>query len=72
MSKTGKDNECYFADIAYLKYMYMKGMDISLDKGPSGKGLQANDRKKTVHQIYGVCGLKRSFADTHFHLWNIS
>jgi hypothetical protein len=72
MSQTGKHNECYFLDIAYLKYMYLKGMDIHIDKGKTGTGLQANDETKTKHQILGVIGLKRSFADAHFQMYGVS
>lgn len=72
MSKTGKDEELYIADINYLGYMYMSGLDIHIDKGPKGTGLQANDEKKTIHQIYGVIGMKRQFKDAHFHIYGIS
>jgi hypothetical protein len=72
MSMMGKDNECYFADTMYLRYMYMKGMDIHIDKGKDGKGLQANDEAKTKHQIRGVVGMKRTFRDSHFHLYGLT
>jgi len=72
MSQTGKDDECYFADAMYLRYMYMKGLDIYINKGRDGKGLQTNGETKTKHEIRGVCGLKRTFADSHFHLYGLA
>lgn len=72
MSQTGQDEECYFLDMSYLKYMYLKGMDIHIDKGKDGKGLQGNGEDKTKHQIKGVCGLKRTYRDSHFLLYGLS
>lgn len=72
MSSIGMDNEVYGLDLNYLQYMYIQGLDIHIDKGPNGKGLQANDETKTKHQIRGVVGLKRTFRDAHFQLYNIS
>jgi Family of unknown function (DUF5309) len=72
MSKIGKDGECLFLDMAYFQYMYLKGMDIHIDKGKDGKGLQANDEDKTKHQIKGVIGLKRTFKDAHFKQYDLS
>ena len=72
MSQTGKDNEIYALDLAYLQYMYIEGMDIAIDKGKTGTGLQANDEDKTKHQIKGTIGLKRTFRDTHFQMYNFS
>ena len=71
MSQTGKDDECYFADTEYLRYMYMKGLDVHINKGKDGKGLQANDETKVKHEIRGVIGLKRTFRDSHFHLYGL-
>lgn len=72
MSQMGKDNELYVADAAYLRYMFMEGFDIYINKGKTGAGLQDNDQTKTKHEIYGVIGLKRAFRDTHFQLYGIS
>lgn len=72
MSRMGKDEELYITDVQYLQYMYLQGEDIRIDKGKDGKGLQANDEKKTKHQIYGVIGLKRTFKDSHFHFYGIT
>lgn len=72
LSMTGADNEIYILDLNYLQYMYIQGMDIHIDKGKDGKGLQANDEEKTKHQIKGVIGLKRTFRDAHFQLYNVS
>lgn len=71
MSQTNKDNEIFIADIAYLQYMYLEGEDIRIDKGKTGVGLQLQDEKKTKHQIYGTIGMKRTFADAHFHVYNL-
>lgn len=70
MSVTGKDDEGLVLDLQYLKYMYLQGSDIAVDKGPGGKGLQSNDAKTTIHQIYGTVGLRRTFRDSHFQLYN--
>ena len=72
MSQTNMHNEAFFLDINYLKYMYLKGNDIHINKGKDGKGLQANDETKTKHEIYGVIGLKRTFADSHFQMYGLS
>jgi hypothetical protein len=72
MSGTGKDNEIYFLDIAYIQYMYMQGMDIFIDSGLTGKGLQDNDQDLVKHQIKGVIGLKRTFKDAHFMLYGLT
>jgi len=72
MSMMGKDNELYVLDLAYLQYMYMQGLDIFIDKGPGGKGLQGNGEDKTKHQIKGVVGLKRTFRDAHYMLYGVS
>lgn len=72
MSQTNRDTEIYILDIQYLRYMYLEGEDIRVDKGKSGVGLQLPDQKKTIHQIYGTVGMKRSFADAHFHCMNLA
>jgi hypothetical protein len=69
MSKIGMSREMMIADLDYLQYMYLDGTDIMIDKGKNGNGLQANNEKKTIHQIYGIVGMKRTFADTHFKLY---
>lgn len=71
MSQTNKDNEIFVVDIAYMKYMYMQGKDIHIDKGKNGTGLQTNDETKTKHQIRGTLGAKRTFKDSHFHLYDL-
>lgn len=71
MSQMNKDTEILIADISYTQYMYLEGEDIKIDKGKNGTGLQLPDQKKTIHQIYGTVGMKRSFADTHYHFYNL-
>jgi hypothetical protein len=71
MSQTGRDNEVQIADVRYLNYMYLEGEDIHIDTGKNKVGLQANDAKRTKHQIYGTVGLKRTFRDSHYHLLNL-
>ena len=71
MSQTGKDNEIFIADTSYLSYMYLEGQDIHIDKGKAGVGLQLTDETKTKHQILGSVGMKRTFKDSHFHLFNL-
>ncbi len=71
MSQTNKDNEVFIADIKYLNYMYLEGEDIHIDKGKTGTGLQGTDEKKTKHQIYGTIGMKRTFRDSHYHLYGL-
>ena len=71
MSQTNKDSEGFICDIAYLKYMYMEGSDIHIDKGKNGTGLQTNDETKTKHQIRGTLGLKRTFKDSHSHVYDL-
>ena len=51
--------------------MYMEGSDIHIDKGKAGVGLQATDETKTKHQIRGTLGLKRTFKDAHFHIYDL-
>jgi len=72
MSKMGQDNECYYADINYLAYMFMNGLDIYINKGPNGNGVQGNGETKKKHEIRGVIGLKRTFQDAHSHHFGIS
>lgn len=69
MSKMNMGQELMIADLEYLQYMYLNGKDIMIDKGPAGKGLQANNEKKTIHQIYGIVGMKRTFASTHYKIY---
>lgn len=72
LSSMGKGDELYCIDVMYTNYMYFEGEDIYIDKGRGGLGLQANDETKLKHQIKGIVGLKRSFRDSHFHLYNFS
>lgn len=71
MEKLGKSNEGFFVDFPYLGYMYLKGLDLYINKGKGGTGLQSNSATKLKHEIRGVIGWRRTFKDTFFSMWNV-
>jgi hypothetical protein len=71
MSKTGKSTDLNILDIKYFQYMFIEGEDIHIRKGNAGVGLQLPGEKKMKQSIYGTIGLKRTFKDSHFQVYNI-
>jgi len=61
----GHAYDCFVMDLSYLKYCYLKGYDIHIDKGKDGKGLQHNDAKSLKYGLTAYLTLGFSFVRAH-------
>ena len=52
-------------DTEYVAYRFIPDMDIHIDKGPNGKGIQANDAKRMTYQMYAQIGVDITFKNAH-------
>ncbi len=56
-------------DTDYTAYRFMPDMDIHIDKGPNGKGIQSNDAKRMTYQMYAQIGFDITFPDAHAYIY---
>ena len=66
---TGYSNSAFVLDGDYLAYMYLRNRDIQLKKDATNKSEEFN---KTQWQLFGRIGLFRTYASSHFFLYNPS
>ena len=55
-------------DTDYAMYRYIPEMDIHIDKGPNGKGIQSNAAKRMTYQMYAQIGFDITFPNSHAYI----
>lgn len=69
VSESGYSGGAFVANMAYISLGVFKGktrnFDLHVDMGRDGKGLQANDSKKTIGQHRFVGGLSVNYFNAH-------
>ena len=59
-------------DTDYTAYRFIKDMDIHIDKGPNGKGIQGNDEKRMTYQMHAQIGLDITFRNAHAYIFGFN
>ena len=52
-------------DTDYVAYRFIPDMDIHIDKGPNGMGIQSNAAKRMTYQMYAQIGVDITFKNAH-------
>ena len=56
-------------DTEYIAYRFIPDMDIHVDKGPNGKGIQSNAAKRMTYQMYAQIGFDITFPNAHAYIY---